>query len=190
MQGSQRRTTSVLVAVAAALLAVTGMRRRRRLVVGDMSDAVTTYADGVEASYGASLESATALRRRVDAFVADPTEETLEAAKQAWLTARDDYGLTEAFRFYGGPIDDEETRARGPHQRLAARRGLHRLRRGRRDGTGIDQRPRRRTRRSTPQLITSLNEQGGETNISTGWHAIEFLLWGQDLTGTGRAPGP
>ena len=53
--------------------------------------------------------SATALDAAIDAFVADPNEETLEAAKQAWLTARDDYGLTEAFRFYGGPIDDEET---------------------------------------------------------------------------------
>jgi putative iron-regulated protein len=31
-------------------------------------------------------------------------------------------------------------------------------------------------------LLVSLNEQGGEANISTGWHAIEFLLWGQDLS--------
>ena len=53
----------------------------------------------------------------LDAFVADPTDETLEAAKQAWLTARDDYGLTEAFRFYGGPIDNEET---GPEGRINA----------------------------------------------------------------------
>ena len=33
--------------------------------------------------------------------------------------------------------------------------------------------------------ITKLNERGGEENISTGWHAIEFLLWGQDLSATG-----
>ena len=41
------------------------------------------------------------------------------------------------------------------------------------------------------ELLTSLNEQGGEANISTGWHAIEFLLWGQDLStdGPGDAPG-
>ena len=27
-----------------------------------------------------------------------------------------------------------------------------------------------------------------ETNVATGYHAIEFLLWGQDLNGTGPAP--
>src|SRR3546814_7810044 len=29
---------------------------------------------------------------------------------------------------------------------------------------------------------------GNEANVSTGYHAIEFLLWGQDLNGTGPAP--
>ena len=75
------------------------------------------YAAGVHAAYEASLASATELDTAIDAFVADPTDETLEAAKQAWLTARDDYGLTEAFRFYGGPIDNEET---GPEGRINA----------------------------------------------------------------------
>ncbi len=40
------------------------------------------------------------------------------------------------------------------------------------------------------ELIASLNEQGGETNISTGWHAIEFLLWGQDLSADGPGARP
>src|SRR5918995_1126150 len=40
------------------------------------------------------------------------------------------------------------------------------------------------------ELVTSLNEQGGETNISTGWHAIEFLLWGQDLSAGGPGGRP
>ena len=53
----------------------------------------------------------------IQAFVADPTDETMEAAKQAWLAARDDYGLTEAFRFYGGPIDNEAT---GPEGQINA----------------------------------------------------------------------
>ena len=51
-------------------------------------------------SYEASLTSATVMDTSIDAFTADPTDETLEAAKQAWLAARDHYGLTEAFRFY------------------------------------------------------------------------------------------
>src|SRR4029079_5299293 len=27
------------------------------------------------------------------------------------------------------------------------------------------------------------------SNVATGWHAIEFLLWGQDLNGTGPGAG-
>ena len=143
-------------------------------------EVVEHYAAGVHAAYEASLASATALDTAIDAFVADPTEETLEAAKDAWLDRprrlRPDRGVPLLRRSDRRRGD----RARGADQRLAARRGLHRLRRGRR---------RRRHRSTTPttyptidaELITSLNEQGGEANISTGWHAIEFLLWGQDL---------
>jgi putative iron-regulated protein len=29
------------------------------------------------------------------------------------------------------------------------------------------------------------NERGGEANVSIGWHAIEFLLWGQDFDPNG-----
>ena len=43
----------------------------------------------------------------------NPTPATLEAAKRAWLLARDDYGPTEAYRFYGGPIDNEDGRSGG-----------------------------------------------------------------------------
>lgn len=32
----------------------------------------------------------------------------------------------------------------------------------------------------TVDALTALNENGGEANVSTGYHAIEFLLWGQD----------
>jgi len=45
-------------------------------------------------SHEASLASATVMNTSIDAFTADPTDETLEAAKQAWLAARDHYGLT------------------------------------------------------------------------------------------------
>lgn len=80
-------------------------------LAGLRREVIEGYADGVAASYAASLASAGAMDTAVDVFVADPSEESLEAAKQAWLTARDDYGPTETFRFYGGPIDDEEVLA-------------------------------------------------------------------------------
>lgn len=153
-----------------------------------MAEAVETYADGVFASYTASAASATEMDAAIDAFVADPTEETLESAKQAWLDARDDYGPTEAFRFYGGPIDDEENGPEGLINAWPMDEAYVDYVDGNPDA-GIVNDP-----ATYPtidgELLESLNESGGETNISTGWHAIEFLLWGQDLNEDGPGDRP
>ena len=93
------------------------------------AEVVENYADLVHESYQISLDSATTMDEAIDAFVADPNADTLAAAQDAWLTARDDYGPTEAFRFYGGPIDNEENGVEGLIERMATRRGVHRLRR-------------------------------------------------------------
>ncbi len=151
-------------------------------------DVVDAYAEGVYAMYSASLESAQAMDEAIDAFVADPTTETLDAAKQAWLTARDDYGPTEAFRFYGGPIDNEETGVEG----LVNAWPLDEAYIDYVDGdpeAGIvnntDEHP-----TIDADTLVAANEQGGEANVSTGWHAIEFLLWGQDLSADGPGARP
>ena len=154
----------------------------------DAQAVVDHYAEGVHAAYEASLESATELDAAIDAFLADPTDETLEAAKQAWLTARDDYGLTEAFRFYGGPIDNETD---GPEGLINAW-PLDEVYIDYVEGdaaAGIVNDPDTYPTVDA-ELLTSLNEQGGEANISTGWHAIEFLLWGQDLSTDGPGERP
>lgn len=151
-------------------------------------DVVENYADLVHESYRASLESATVMDTAIDGFLADPTEENLAAAKEAWLVARDDYGPTEAFRFYGGPIDDEEIGVEGlvnawpldeayiDYVEGAPESGIVNL---------PDEYP-----TIDADLLVSLNEEGGEANISTGWHAIEFLLWGQDLSLDGAGDRP
>ncbi|HAB92497.1 MAG TPA: peptidase, partial [Pseudomonas sp.] len=42
----------------------------------------------------------------------------------------------------------------------------------------------------TAELLAGLNELGGsEANVATGYHAVEFLLWGQDLNGTQPGAG-
>jgi putative iron-regulated protein len=154
----------------------------------DQQEVIEHYAAGVHAAYDASLASATEMATAIEAFAADPTDDTLDAAKQTWLAARDDYGLTEAFRFYGGPIDDEET---GPEGRINAwplDEAYVDYVEGD-DSAGIvndvETYP-----TIDAELISSLNEQGGEANISTGWHAIEFLLWGQDLSADGPGSRP
>ena len=154
----------------------------------DVTAAIEHYAAGVHATYEASLASATALDDAIDAFVADPTDESLAAAKDTWLAARDDYGLTEAFRFYGGPIDNEETGPEGLINAWPLDEAYIDYVEG--DATaGIVNDPETYPTIDA-DLVTSLNEQGGETNISTGWHAIEFLLWGQDLSSDGPGTRP
>jgi putative iron-regulated protein len=141
------------------------------------ADAVARhYAVIVHASYEDALAAATTMQRAIDIFVARPTAATHEAAKHAWLTAREWYGQTEAFRFYGGPIDD----AKGTEARINAWPV---------DESYIDSVKDKPTAGliNNPQIsiskkqLAALNQRRGEENIATGWHAIEFVLWGQDF---------
>ena len=152
------------------------------------SDVVAHYANGVHALYTKSLNSATAMDTAIDIFLADPTPATLEAAKRAWLVARDDYGPTEAFRFYGGPIDNEEDGPEGLINAWPMDEAYIDYVEGD-SGAGIINNP-DEFPEITAELIESLNEEGAEENISTGWHAIEFLLWGQDMNEVGPGSRP
>jgi len=151
-------------------------------------DAMETYAEGVHASYAASLASAQTMDVAIDAFVASPTQATLDAARQAWLAARDDYGPTEAFRFYGGPIDNEEDGPEGLINAWPLDEAYIDYVEGDPEAgiiNRVDEFP-----EIDADVLLSLNEVGGETNIATGWHAIEFLLWGQDLSEDGPGDRP
>ena len=152
------------------------------------ADAVENYAAIVHEAYSVSLASATAMDQAVDAFVASPSDDTLALAKSAWLEARYDYGVTEVFRFYGGPIDDEETGTEGLINAWPLDEAYIDYVEGVAD-SGIVNDP-----ATYPTIdaatITAANEEGGEANISTGWHAIEFLLWGQDLSTDGAGARP
>lgn len=149
---------------------------------------VANYAANVYASYSDVVTKTTALEVAVDAFVATPTDATLAAAKQAWLDARPLYGQTEGFRFYDGPIDNADT---GPEGRI--------------NGWPLDENyidyvsgdassgiVNETTKFPTidASVIAAANEIGGEKNLSAGWHAIEFLLWGQDKSATGPGERP
>lgn len=146
------------------------------------ADVVSNYADIVFANYEDSLTTAVSLNEAIEAFVANPSEETHQAAKDAWLAAREPYGQTEAFRFAGGPIDDED----GPEGLLNAwplDEGYIDYVEGAADSGIINNTA--DYPEINAELLESLNEVGAEENISTGYHAIEFLLWGQDLSETG-----
>ncbi|WP_066219370.1 imelysin family protein [Formosa haliotis] len=146
------------------------------------TEVVENYADIVYANYQDALEDAVALKTAINAFTENPSEERFELSKTAWLVSRESYGTTEAFRFANGPIDDEN----GPEGLLNAwpldENFIDYVDNG---GTvvnggivnSLDDYP-----EITKEVLEGLNENGGEKNISVGYHAIEFLLWGQDLT--------
>ena len=149
---------------------------------------VANYAAGAHTLYANSLASARIMDEAINAFLADPTPAALEAAKRAWLSAREDYGPTEVFRFYGGPIDNEVDGPEGLINAWPMDEGYVDYVEGN-PAAGIINMPDEYPE-ITAELIISLNEEGGEANVSTGWHAIEFLLWGQDLSPEGPGARP
>jgi putative iron-regulated protein len=138
------------------------------------------YADIAHATYEDSLQTAKVMQQAIDAFIARPSAESQRAAQKAWRDAREFYGQTEAFRFYGGPIDGEN----GPEPRINA---------WPMDESYVDAVPERPDAGliNDPRFVINRenviaqNERGGEENIASGWHAIEFLLWGQDTNENG-----
>ena len=166
---------------------------------------VQHYADLAHANYEDALITARALDEATDRLIANPTEANLKAAKEAWLAARVPYQQTEVFRFGNAIVDDWEGQLNawpldeGLIDYVKADDYQHEL--GNAGATAniiannsvnvggetLD------VANLTPQLLADLNEVGGsEANVATGYHAVEFLLWGQDLhgfdTGAGERP--
>jgi putative iron-regulated protein len=149
---------------------------------------VENYADLLFANYGAAVADAEALHDAIDAFVEAPSQATLDAAKAAWIASRPSYQQTEAARFYNGPIDDPETGPEGLINAWPLDENYVDYVDGAPD-SGIINDP-----DGFPVIdedtLAEANEAGGEANISTGYHAIEFLLWGQDQSADGPGTRP
>lgn len=157
----------------------------------DAAPQIRNYALLVYATYKDTLKDALALQSAVDAFLADPTETTLAKAKEAWLASRDSYGQTEAFRFYEGPIDfvNEAKGEEGPEGRLNSwplnEAYIDYVEGNPKSGIINDG-----TTPVTRESLTEKNQQTDEADVATGYHAVEFLLWGQDLSKEGPGARP
>lgn len=145
-------------------------------------DVMANYANLVYNNYKDAYDDAQALQTAITSFTSNPSQAGLENTKTAWLQARESYGITEAFRFAEGPIDvigSEE----GPEGLLNSWPMDENF------VDYVDQAPNSGIINDLTNypnidkaLLISLNGDGGEENVSIGYHAIEFLLWGQDLT--------
>ncbi|MEM6624189.1 MAG: imelysin family protein [Pseudomonadota bacterium] len=182
-------------------LAALGMGLAANAHAADKADVVANYADIAQAKYEDSLITAQRLQAAVDALIASPSAEALEAAKIAWLASRVPYQQTEVYRFGNPIVDDWEGKVNawpldeglidyvdasygGPTDEnpLAALNVVANAKFSI-AGTDVD------ATEITPALLEEvLHEADGvEANVATGYHAVEFLLWGQDLNG--HAPG-
>ena len=184
------RLTGFLACVLGAALALAGCGDDDRSPVSSERKAAVAerYADIVYSAYGSSIASAERMQESIDRFLRRPTQARLSAARRAWLSARDDYIVTEPFRFYGGPIDDPKTGPEGLINAWPMDEAYIDYVRGRPRAGIVNERS--TYQRITADVIVEANERGGETNISSGWHAIEFLLWGQDRSPTGSGERP
>ncbi|ODN71884.1 Iron-regulated protein A precursor [Methylobrevis pamukkalensis] len=192
-----------LLAGGVALAALAGAQPALAAGTTEAAAVVATYADIAKAGYEDSLSTAKALDAAIEAFLAAPTEDTLSAAKAAWIAARVPYQQTEAFRFGNPVVDDWEGKVNawpldeGLIDYVDASYGAEsdanslytlnvighpELEIG---GATVD------ASTITPELLAEKLQEAGEieTNVAIGYHAIEFLLWGQDLNGTGPGAG-
>ncbi|WP_415184920.1 imelysin family protein [Phaeovulum sp.] len=169
----------------------------------DRVPVLETYAAIAEAGYADSLATAKDLQAAVTAFLAAPSESGLAAARAAWVAARVPYQQTEAYRFGNPIVDDWEGRVNAwpldeglidyvdmsssavNEENDLALANIIANPKVTIGGTEVD------ARQITPALLSgTLHEaEGIEANVATGYHAIEFLLWGQDLNGTDAGAG-
>ncbi|GGB09883.1 imelysin family protein [Allosediminivita pacifica] len=171
--------------------------------LADKAAVIDTYSDIAHAGYEDSLIKAQQLSEAVTALIDAPSAETLAAAKTTWLEARVPYQQTETFRFGNPIVDDWEGKVNawpldeglidyvddsygGPTD-ANAYAGLNVIANETftLSGEDVD------ASEITPTLLEeTLHEADAvEANVATGYHAIEFLLWGQDLNGTEHGAG-
>jgi putative iron-regulated protein len=199
MRASRSVLVALIAGIAAVLLPAAPTAAQGRKV--ETSAVLRTYAEIARAVYSDSLAGAQALQAAVDRMLAKPSTETLAAARKAWIDARVPYLQSEAFRFTNPIVDAWEGKVNAwpldeglidyvasadpgsDNPLFAANVIANKVLTI--DGKDVD------AGQITAELLReTLHEAGGlRSNVATGWHAIEFLLWGQDLNGTGPGAG-
>jgi putative iron-regulated protein len=180
-----------IMSLAAAVLSLVPVQSAAPVAFADadvVARCVQRYAELVSAEYADTLRAAKSMRAAIRAFCEAPTDAGLARARESWIAARDAYGRTEAFRFGNGPIDSR----RGGVETFVNAWPV--------DEAYIEPAdPEARTGiiRDTARypalgraILRLHNQRGGETNVCTGWHAIEFMLWGVDLSDDGPGARP
>ncbi|MCB1516790.1 MAG: peptidase [Hyphomicrobiaceae bacterium] len=167
------------------------------------AEVTDTYVRIGQAVFEDALSTAKSLRDAILALEADPTQANLEAARAAWIAARVPYQQSEAFRFGNPLVDawegkvnawpldeglldyvDASYGAENDYNSLYAANVIA-------NPTIVIDGMEVTISQFTPAIIADVLQEAGhvEANVASGYHAIEFMLWGQDLHGTGPGAG-
>ncbi|TDP40374.1 imelysin family protein [Zavarzinia compransoris] len=191
------KTWAMLAAVGALTLGAMGTAA----AATDKAAVLKTYGDIAQAVFEDSVTTAKALKAAVDKLVAEPSPANLLAARTAWAAARVPYMQSEAYRFGNAIVDDWEGKVNswpldeGLIDYVAPSYGTQSDENDYYTANIIANKDLKACDDTDASTITEdllQNLQGAgevDANVATGYHAIEFLLWGQDLNGTGPGAG-
>ncbi|TGK06754.1 imelysin [Leptospira semungkisensis] len=159
------------------------------------TEALTRYADLAYESYNQAVTDATSLQTAIATFNGSPNDTNLTAVKNAWVVARSSYLVTEAFRFSKGPIDLDPGYCGGsaPYSGTDECEGA--LNSWPLDEDVIDNYIGATAigsitfaniySKNGDSTLAAGSEGDPDKVVMTGYHSIEYLLWGKDDSGTG-----
>lgn len=141
-----------------------------------------SYANLVSHYYNEVSLSTQEMHNAIIKFVQAPDNNSLTNAKNKWIAARSIYGITEAFRFYGGPIDGVNKYGEEGPEGLINAWPLNEAYIDYVKGSSNAGIINNLSLEINNDTIIAANMSEDDADVSTGWHAIEFLLWGQDFS--------
>ena len=163
------------------------------------------YVAMAYAAYSDSLSTAQSLQAAVDTFLETPNEQNLTAAKVAYKTARVPYQQSEIMRWDTSitivsntgtegiaSVDEWEGQVNAWPLDESLIDYVVDGQGGTNTGyiiAGTDAITTESLIDSNGAAVNGLTGDEAEANVATGVHAIEFLLWGQDLNGTDAGAG-
>ena len=139
-----------------------------------------SYANLVSHYYAETVTKSNYMLIAIKKFLDNPNETSLDNAKIRWIEARKIYGITEAFRFYGGPIDGTNRFGEEGPEGLINSWPLNEAYIDYVEGNPEAGIINNLSYNINQDTIIASNQSDDDADVSTGWHAIEFLLWGQD----------
>ena len=142
----------------------------------------SSYANLVSYYYNEVSLSTQEMHNAIIKFVQAPDNNSLTNAKNKWIAARSIYGITEAFRFYGGPIDGVNKYGEEGPEGLINAWPLNEAYIDYVKGSSNAGIINNLSLEINNDTIIAANMSEDDADVSSGWHAIEFLLWGQDFS--------